>query len=65
ARKEMSRLERQIQKFDKDEAALHARMAASSSDFAAVTALDAELKALHVARTEAEEAWMKLAESTD
>jgi ATP-binding cassette subfamily F protein uup len=64
-RKEMQRLERQIQKFDKDEAALHARMAASSSDFAVVTALNAELKALHAARTTAEEAWMELAESID
>jgi ATP-binding cassette subfamily F protein uup len=64
-RKEMQRLERQIQKFDKDEAALHAKMAASSSDFAVVTALNADLKTLHAARTEAEEAWMELAESID
>jgi ABC transport system ATP-binding/permease protein len=63
ARKEMSRLERQIQKLDKDEAALHAKMAAASSDFAAVTALDAQLKSLHADRTSAEEAWMVLAES--
>ena len=39
ARKEMSRLERQIQKLDKDEVALHAKMAAVASDFAAVTEL--------------------------
>ncbi|MDX6200927.1 MAG: transport system ATP-binding/permease protein [Frankiales bacterium] len=65
ARKEMSRLERQIQKFDKDEAALHAKMAAQASDFAAVTALDAQLRTLRAERTVAEEAWMELAESTD
>ena len=63
ARKEMSRLERQIQKLDKDEQALHAKMAAASSDFAAVTVLDGQLKALHAERTAAEEAWMELAES--
>ncbi|BEP14518.1 ABC-F family ATP-binding cassette domain-containing protein [Acidothermaceae bacterium B102] len=62
ARKEMSRLERQIQKLDKDEQALHKKMAAASSDFAAVTALNAELKVLHADRTAAEEAWMVLAE---
>jgi hypothetical protein len=40
-------------------------MAAQASDFAAVTALDAQLRTLRAERTVAEEAWMELAESTD
>jgi ATP-binding cassette subfamily F protein uup len=64
-RKEMSRLERQIQKLDKDEVALHAKMAAHASDFSVVANLDAELKELHAQKSAAEEAWMELAEQVD
>jgi ABC transport system ATP-binding/permease protein len=64
-RKDMTRLERQIQKLDKDEVALHAKMATHASDFAVVAALDAELKALHAQKSAAEEAWMELAEQVD
>ena len=64
-RKDMSRLERQIQKLDKDEASLHSKMALHASDFAVVAALDAELKELHAQKSAAEEAWMELAEQVD
>jgi ABC transport system ATP-binding/permease protein len=65
ARKELARLDRQLQTLGDREARLHDRMAASASDHEAVLALDADLRALHAERTALEERWLELAELTD
>ncbi len=62
ARKELTRLERQIATFDKREATLHAQLATHATDFEKVSALDAELRDVIAAREAAEEAWLQLAE---
>ncbi len=65
ARKELARLDRQLQTLGDREARLHDRMTASASDHEAVLALDADLRALHAERTALEERWLELAELTD
>jgi ATP-binding cassette subfamily F protein uup len=65
ARKELARLDRQLQTLGDREARLHDRMAAAASDHEAVLALDADLRALHAERTALEERWLELAELTD
>jgi ATPase subunit of ABC transporter with duplicated ATPase domains len=62
ARKEMGRLERQIEKLSQREATLHGRMAASATDHQAVLALDAELRALVAEREQLEEEWLQASE---
>ena len=56
------RLERQVAKLEQREAELHARLAAVASDYAQVTALDAELRTVREERAAAEDAWLALAE---
>ena len=65
ARKEMSRLERTLVKLDAGVKKLHTQMAASSTDHAAVAALDADLRALHAEREQVESAWLALADALD
>jgi ABC-type multidrug transport system ATPase subunit len=65
ARKELARLDRQLQTLGDREARLHDRMTASASDHEAVLALDADLRALHAERTALEERWLELAELID
>ena len=62
ARKELTRLERQIATFDKREASLHEQLATHATDFEKVTELDAELRSVLLAREAAETAWLELAE---
>jgi ATP-binding cassette subfamily F protein uup len=62
ARKELTRLERDIAKYDKQELTLHNKLAAQATDYAAVAELNAELRAVVAAREAAEEAWLALAE---
>jgi ATP-binding cassette subfamily F protein uup len=62
ARKELTRLERQVATLDKREARLHAELAEQATDYERVAALNAELRETVAARESAEEAWLALAE---
>jgi ATPase subunit of ABC transporter with duplicated ATPase domains len=62
ARKEMSRLERQLDKLAQTEQRLHEQMSARATDHEAVAALDAELRAVHADRERLEEEWLAAAE---
>ncbi|PZS20399.1 MAG: glycerophosphodiester phosphodiesterase [Pseudonocardiales bacterium] len=60
ARRELTRLERQLAQLDKHEAALHDELAASATNFTRVSELDAELRAVVAERATAEHAWLEL-----
>ena len=60
--KEMSKLERQIRKFDERETTLHDDLATYATDFEKVAALNEEVREVRMAKEEAEEAWLALAE---
>jgi ATP-binding cassette subfamily F protein uup len=62
ARKELTRLERQIAQLEKREATLHDKLAAHATDFAKVADLDAELRSVVADREAAEEQWLELAD---
>ncbi len=62
ARKEMSRLERQLSRLDGQEEKLHAQMAEQAGDHGALMALDVTLRALHAERAALEEEWLTAAE---
>ncbi|MBM0226777.1 MULTISPECIES: ABC-F family ATP-binding cassette domain-containing protein [Micromonospora] len=62
AKKELSRLERQVGKLEQKEAALLDQLAANATDYAKVAELDAQLKELRAERERTEEAWLALAE---
>ena len=64
ARKELVRLERQLDKLRDREGRLHDDMAAASTDHERVLALDASLRRLHAERTAMEDRWLELAEGT-
>ena len=62
AKKELSRLERQVGKLEQKEATLLDQLAANATDYAKVAELDAQLKELRAERERTEEAWLALAE---
>ncbi|WP_200209529.1 ABC-F family ATP-binding cassette domain-containing protein [Micromonospora coerulea] len=62
AKKELSRLERQVGKLEQKEATLLDQLAAHATDYARVAELDAQLKELRAERERTEEAWLALAE---
>lgn len=62
ARKELSRVEREIGRLDRAEAALHAKLAEQAGDHLAATALDEQLRALQAAKAALEDAWLELSE---
>ncbi|MGC4852120.1 ABC-F family ATP-binding cassette domain-containing protein [Micromonospora sp. DT4] len=62
ARKELTRLERQLGKLDQREATLLDQLAAGATDYARVAELDTQLKDLRAEREGIEESWMTLAE---
>ncbi|MBV1849193.1 ABC-F family ATP-binding cassette domain-containing protein [Catellatospora tritici] len=62
AKKETSRIERQIEKLNQREEKLHAQMAEHATDFAKIAELDASLKALQDERGLLEDEWLELAE---
>jgi len=62
AKKELTRLEREIAKHDKREAELHAQLAEAATDYERAAALDAELRDVLAAKEEAEEAWLLLSD---
>jgi ATP-binding cassette subfamily F protein uup len=60
--KELSKLERQIKKFDERETKLHADLATHATDFETVAELNEELREVQKGKEDAEEAWLALAE---
>ncbi|MEU0547542.1 ABC-F family ATP-binding cassette domain-containing protein [Micromonospora sp. NPDC005979] len=62
ARKELTRLERQLGKLDQREVTLLDQLAADATDYARVAELDTQLKDLRAERERIEESWMTLAE---
>ncbi|MGA5227016.1 ABC-F family ATP-binding cassette domain-containing protein [Streptomyces koyangensis] len=65
AKKELQRLERQLDKISTREQKLHAQIAENATDFAKVAELDAELRQLSGERDELEMRWLELAEDAD
>jgi ABC transport system ATP-binding/permease protein len=61
-RKEMARLERQVAKLEQREAHLHQQLATHATDHERVYTLDAELRAVRVERSRAEDSWLELAD---
>ena len=64
-RKEVQRLERELDKFTAGETALHEEMAASATDHSRLRELDGELRDLLTRRDEAEAAWLEISESLE
>ncbi|MBV7669246.1 ABC-F family ATP-binding cassette domain-containing protein [Streptomyces halstedii] len=62
AKKELQKVERQLDKMSARETELHAQIAAHATDFEKVAALDAELRELVAERDELEMRWLELAE---
>ncbi|MEV4329879.1 ABC-F family ATP-binding cassette domain-containing protein [Streptomyces sp. NPDC049597] len=62
AKKELQRIERQLDKISEKESKLHAHMADNATDFERVAKLDAELRELASEREELEMRWLELAE---
>ncbi|MDT5042050.1 MAG: transport system ATP-binding/permease protein, partial [Actinoplanes sp.] len=62
ARKDLSRLERQLGKLDERVLKINESLAAHGSDYDKLVELDAQLKAVQQERGEVEEAWLELAE---
>ncbi|WP_031231266.1 ABC transporter C-terminal domain-containing protein, partial [Streptomyces niveus] len=62
AKKELQRIERQLDKMSTRETALHGQIAESATDFDKVAKLDSELRELVAQRDELEMRWMELAE---
>ncbi|MCG5437222.1 ABC-F family ATP-binding cassette domain-containing protein, partial [Micromonospora foliorum] len=62
ARKELTRLERQLGKLDQRETTLLDQLAADATDYARVAELDTQLKDLRAERERIEDSWMTLAE---
>jgi ABC transport system ATP-binding/permease protein len=62
AKKELARLERQVDKLTEREATLHEELARHATDYTKVSELDARLRAVQAEREQAEEAWLVLAD---
>ncbi|MFG2560575.1 ABC-F family ATP-binding cassette domain-containing protein [Streptomyces sp. NPDC048496] len=62
AKKELQKIERQLDKMSSRETTLHAQIADNATDFEKVAKLDAELRELVAERDELEMRWMELAE---
>ncbi len=62
AKKELQKVERQLDKLSTRETTLHAQIAEHATDFEKVAKLDAELRELVTERDELEMRWLELAE---
>ncbi|RSM41374.1 glycerophosphodiester phosphodiesterase [Actinoplanes sp. ATCC 53533] len=62
ARKDLSRLERQVAKLDERILKINESLASNGSDYDKIMELDAQLKAVQEERGQVEEAWLELAE---
>jgi ATP-binding cassette subfamily F protein uup len=65
AKKELTRVEREIGRLDQRETKLHAALAEKAADYAAVAELDGELRALQAEKAELEDRWLELSEQTE
>jgi predicted nucleic acid-binding Zn-ribbon protein len=65
ARKELARLERELERHSTRERALETEMAANASDHARLTELSAELDAATAERERLESAWLEAAASVE
>jgi ATP-binding cassette subfamily F protein uup len=63
AKKELSRVEREIAKLDKEEQKLHGELAEQASDYAAAAALDDRLRAVQTQKAELEDTWLELSDA--
>jgi len=61
ARKELQRLERQLDRVSAREADLSAELAANATDYEKLTVLGAELKATQAEKSDLEERWLEVA----
>ena len=64
ARKELERIERRLDRIQREEQALHQRMAEVATDHEQVLALDEQVRALAAERGELEEQWLLLADDS-
>jgi ATP-binding cassette subfamily F protein uup len=62
ARKDMTRIERQLDKLATREIVLHEQLAAAATDYVKAAELDAELRALEAERAQLEESWLDAAD---
>jgi ATP-binding cassette subfamily F protein uup len=60
SRKELTRIERRLERIAERESQVHTAMAESATDFARVAELDSELRTLASERSELEERWLEL-----
>jgi ATPase subunit of ABC transporter with duplicated ATPase domains len=60
ARKELARLERQVDKLTEREAKLHEQLATHATDYVKVTELDAQLRVVRAEKAQTEDAWLIL-----
>jgi ABC transport system ATP-binding/permease protein len=65
ARKELQRLERQLDRLTAREASLSAELAANATDYEKLTSLGAELKAAQAGKADLEERWLAVAAELD
>ena len=65
ARKELQRLERQLDRLTAREADLSAELAANATDYEKLTSLGAELKAAQAEKADLEERWLTVAAQLD
>ena len=65
ARKELQRLERQLDRLTAREAGLSAELAANATDYEKLTSLGAELKAAQAEKADLEERWLTVAAELD
>ncbi len=65
ARREITRLERRVERLAAAEAALAEQIAAASADYQQVLGLDAERRELVAEREQSEQQWLELAESVE
>ena len=64
AKKELSRVEREIARLDKKERELHAALAAAAADFGKAAALDEQLRGVHAEKVVLEDSWLELYEAS-
>ena len=65
ARKELQRLERQLERLSAREAELSAQLAASATDYEKLTSLGADLRATQAEKADLEERWLAVAADLD
>ncbi len=65
AKKDLQRLERQIEKLSEREEKLHADLAANATDYARLTELGDQLSALQDEKSALEERWLEVAADLD